>query len=82
MKVTVKEEVNDNVNVTTESITTTVVTGPQSTPDSLVKLKLNEINDTLADIDSTLQNLLISQSNDLFIKHFSVVTDGSRFVLV
>ena len=63
MKVTVKEEVNDNVNVTTESITTTVVTGTQSTSDNLVKLKLNEINDTLADIDSTLQNLLISQSN-------------------
>ena len=63
MKVTVKEEVNENVNVTTESITTTVVTGTQSTSDNLVKLKLNEINDTLADIDSTLQNLLISQSN-------------------
>ena len=63
MKVTVKEEVNENVNVTTDSITTTVVTGTQSTSDNLVKLKLNEINDTLADIDSTLQNLLISQSN-------------------
>ena len=63
MKVTVKEEVNDNVNVTTESITTIVVTGTQSTSDNLVKLKLNEINDTLADIDLTLQNLLISQSN-------------------
>ena len=58
-----KEEVNDNVNVTTESITTIVVTGTQSTSDNLVKLKLNEINDTLADIDLTLQNLLISQSN-------------------
>ena len=63
MKVTVKEEVNENVNVTTDSITTTVVTGTQSTSDNLVKLKLKEINDTLADIDSTLQNLLISQSN-------------------
>ena len=63
MKVTVKEEVNENVNVTTESIATTVVTGTQSTSDNLVKLKLKEINDTLADIDSTLQNLLISQSN-------------------
>ena len=55
-KVIDKEETT----VTTDS-STPVVTGSTSTEATLMKLKLNDINSTLADIDTTLHNLLTSR---------------------
>ena len=50
----------DEATVTTELSTTSISTTPAEM-ESLMKLKLNEINSTLADIDKTLHSLLTSQ---------------------
>ena len=48
----------EEATVTTELSTTSIST---TSAESLMKLKLNEINSTLADIDKTLHSLLTSQ---------------------